>query len=283
MTQMNNIKNYLSFKAKFLRLKLKSFLLKKLMANAHQVLVNTQFGKMIVDPLDNHVSRQLLKTNNYNPQEILAIKKLLKKNDQVLLCGAHIGSVAIPLAGYVKKIVAIEANPKNYEILDLNITINKIRNVEIHHFAAAEKNGIIEFVMNVENSGGSKRKPLKHKDNYYYDHPEIVKVRSFPLDQKLGDNFDVVIMDIEGSEFYAMSGMQRILSNSRIFIFEFIPDHLANVAGVSVKDFVSKIPTNNFKHAFFPRQNISVNITRLEYMLNLITENDSYEDGVILS
>jgi FkbM family methyltransferase len=253
------------------------------MPNAHEVLVSTQFGKMIVDPLDNHVSRQLLKTNNYNPQEILAIKKLLKKNDYVLVCGAHIGSLVIPIAKYVQKIVAIEASPKNYEILDLNITINKIRNIEIHNFAAAEKKGTIEFVMNVENSGGSKRKPLKYKNNYYYDSPKTVKVNSFSLDQKLKGKFDVVIMDIEGSEYFAMSGMQRILSNTRIFIFEFIPDHLANVAGVSVRDFVSKIPTNNFKHAFFPRQNISVNITRLEYMLNLIIENDSYEDGVILS
>lgn len=280
---MKKIKNFLSLKIKYLKLNFKSFALRKLVPNAQEVLVNTNFGKMIVNLLDNHVSRQLLKTGDYNPGEINFIKKILKKTDSVLVCGAHIGSLVIPLASKAKKIVAIEANPKNYEILDLNITINKIRNVEIHHFAAAEKNGIIEFVMNIENSGGSKRKPLKHKENYYYDHPEIVKVRSFPLDQKLGDNFDVVIMDIEGSEFYAMSGMQRILSNSRIFIFEFIPDHLANVAGVSVRDFVSKIPTNNFKHAFFPRQNISVNITRLEYMLNSIIENDSYEDGVILS
>jgi len=279
---MSNIKNYLSFKAKYLRLKFKSFVLKKLMPNAHEVLVNTQFGKMIVDPLDNHVSRQLLKTNNYNPQEILAFKELLKKNDQILLCGAHIGSLAIPLAGYVKKIVAIEANPKNYEILDLNITINKIRNIEIHHFAAAEKKGTIEFVMNVENSGGSKRKPLKYKNNYYYDSPKTVKVNSFSLDQKLKGKFDVVIMDIEGSEYFAMSGMQRILSNTRIFIFEFIPSHLCDVANVTIAQFVSKIPIKHFNKAYFPRLAKTTNVGDLENMLNMISQNEGYEDGIIL-
>jgi len=279
---MNNIKNYLSFKAKYARLRFKSFLLKNLMPNAHQVLVSTQFGKMIVDPLDNHVSRQLLKTNNYNPQEILAIKKLLKKSDYVLVCGAHIGSLVIPIAKYVQKIVAIEASPKNYEILDLNITINKIRNIEIHHFAAAEKKGTIEFVMNVENSGGSKRKPLKYKNNYYYDSPKTVKVNSFSLDQKLKGKFDVVIMDIEGSEYFAISGMQRILNNTRIFIFEFIPSHLSDVANVTIAQFVSKIPVKHFNKAYFPRLRKTTNAVDLEIMLNMIAQDEGYEDGIIL-
>ena len=280
---MYKLNTFFSFKVKFFRLFLKQFFLKLLVPNIHEVLVNAKFGKMIVDPLDNHVSRQLIKTKNYNPQEIISIKKIIKKTDHLLICGAHIGALAIPLSLYVKKIDAIEASPKNFELLKLNVILNECKNIFIHNYAAAESEGSIDFVMSKENSGGSKRKPARYKENYYYDHPQVISVKSFALDRKFHEKFDVVIMDIEGSEFFAMSGMQRILRNSRIFIFEFIPDHLINVAGVTVEEFLSKIPINNFKHAFFPRHKVKVSIDKLEYMLNLIAKNQSYEDGIILS
>jgi FkbM family methyltransferase len=280
---MKKIKNFLSFQTKYLKLSFKKIILKLLMPNVNEVLVRTQFGKMLIDPLDNNVSRQLIKSGNYNPEEVSSIKKLLKKSDSLLICGAHIGSLAIPLAHHVRKITAIEASPENYNLLDLNITINRCKNIFAFNFAAGETAGNIEFVMSKENSGGSKRKPVIRRNNYYYDHPKIIKVKSFSLDKKFKENFDIVIMDIEVSEFFAMSGMLRILKNTRIFIFEFIPDHLANVAGVTVKDFISKIPTSNFNYAFFPRQKIYVGIDKLEYTLNWNVENKSYEDGVILS
>ncbi len=46
-------------------------------------------------------------------------------------------------------------------------------------------------------------------------------------------------MDIEGSEYFALKGMQRILSNARAMIIEYLPHHLDNVAGVSDKEFLS--------------------------------------------
>jgi len=279
---VKKIKLFLSFKVKFLKLTIKRILLKILMPNVNEILVNTKFGKMLLDPLDNHVSRQLIKTGNYNPLEILSIKKKLNINDNLLILGAHIGSLAIPLSSNVKKIVAIEANPKNFELLNLNIAINNISNIETHNFAAAEKIGTINFMMNIENSGGSKRKPIKYKDNYYYDEPNVIKVKAFPLDLKLKEKFDVVIMDIEGSEYFAICGMQRILRNTRIFIFEFIPDHLIDVANVSVKEFISKIPINNFYRAYFPRLNKHIQIDQLEITLNLVVSSNSYEDGIIL-
>jgi len=237
---------------------------------------------MIVDPFDNHVSRQLLKNGNYNPQEISSIKKMLKKSDKVLVCGAHIGALVIPIAPSVKKIIAIEASPKNFELLYLNTLINKINNIEVYNFAAAEKSGNISFVMNIENSGGSKRLPIRFKDDYFYDSPDTVKVKSFSLDSQFKNNFDVVIMDIEGSEYFAILGMQRILKNSRIFIFEFVPNHLTDVANVSISEFVSKIPLNHFNKAYFPRLGITTQAYNLEKILHKISEHGSYEDGIIL-
>ena len=280
---MNPIATFFSFKLKFFKSLLRQFFLKFFFGpNVKGLLCPTVFGNMLISPSDLHVSRQILKSGNYNPDEIFQLKKLVNTRDKLLVVGAHIGSFAIPASKLVRNVVAIEANPNNFDLLTKNITLNNIHNMKAFNYAAGEKKGTIDFLMSVENSGGSKRVPFLKKNAYYYDNPRLIKVDAYALDQKLNEKFDVVMMDIEGSEYFAIQGMQRIIKNSRIFIFEFIPDHLENVARVSVKDFVSIIPLNNFKKAYFPRLNLKVDIEHLESALDKVAKLQTYEDGVIL-
>jgi FkbM family methyltransferase len=280
---MNSLANFISFKLKFFKSFLRQFILNFFFgSNVKALLAPTVFGDMLISPSDLHVSRQILKSGNYNPDEIFQLKKLVNTKDKLLVVGAHIGSFAIPASKLVRNVVAIEANPNTFDLLTKNITLNNIHNMKAFNYAAGEKKGTIDFLMSVENSGGSKRVPFLKKNAYYYDNPRLIKVDAYALDQKLSEKFDVVMMDIEGSEYFAIQGMQRIIKNSRIFIFEFIPDHLENVAHVSVKDFVSIIPLNNFKKAYFPRLNLKVDIEHLESALDKVAKLQTYEDGVIL-
>jgi len=53
---------------------------------------------------------------------------------------------------------------------------------------------------------------------YFYDSPEVTSVASHPLDEVLGDAaIDVILMDIEGSEYSALGGMQRISAAPRCY------------------------------------------------------------------
>jgi FkbM family methyltransferase len=280
---MNSITTFFSFKLKFFKSLIRQFFLKFFFGpNVKALLTTTVFGDMLISPSDLHVSRQILKSGNYNPDEIIHLKKLVNKKDRLLVVGAHIGSFVIPASRLVYDVVAIEANPNNFKLLTMNIALNKLENINTYNFAAAEKKGTIDFLMSTENSGGSKRRPRIKKNAYYYDNPKTIKIEAFALDQKLNKRFDVVMMDIEGSEYFAIQGMQRIIRNARIFIFEFIPDHLENVAHVSVKKFVSQIPLTHLKKAYFPRLNIRVDIDLLEITLDKIVKLKTYEDGVIL-
>jgi len=280
---MNSITTFFSFKLKFFKSLIRQFFLKFFFGpNVKALLTSTVFGDMLISPSDLHVSRQILKSGNYNPDEIIYLKKLVTKKDRLLVVGAHIGSFVIPASKLVHDVVAIEANPNNFKLLSMNITLNKLKNIKAYNFAAAEKKGSIDFLLSTENSGGSKRSPFIKKNAYYYDNPQAIKVESYALDSKFHERFDVVMMDIEGSEFFAMQGMQRIIKNARIFIFEFIPDHLESVAHVSVKEFVAQIPLTHFKKAYFPRLNIRVDIDLLEITLDKIVNLKTYEDGVIL-
>jgi len=45
-------------------------------------------------------------------------------------------------------------------------------------------------------------------------------------------SFDLIFVDIEGSEYFAFKGMQKIFKQSKVLITEFVPHHLKNVSSV---------------------------------------------------
>ncbi len=49
-----------------------------------------------------------------------------------------------------------------------------------------------------------------------FDEPETISVEAYNLDTCLdGEKLAVVVMDIEGSEYFALKGMQAILQDAR--------------------------------------------------------------------
>ena len=154
----------------------------------------------------------------------------------------HIEALAIPLARVCRTVVAVEANPRTFDLLKLNVMLNGLTNCRVIHKAASNRVETIDFVLSRTNSGGSKRRPVINNPAFFYDKPEVTKVEAIPLDDLLPEEtFDVIIMDIEGSEFFALQGMQRILRSASVLQVEFFPLHLREVAGVSVVDFAATI------------------------------------------
>jgi len=160
----------------------------------------------------------------------------------VLVVGSHIGGHVIPLSKRCHSLTAIEANPNTFAYLKLNMLLNQCNNTKIHNIAASDKEEKIKFLLSRENSGGSKRVPLELHLPYIYDDPEIVEIDAVSLDQFLGRTaFDLIVMDIEGSEYFALKGMQNILASSKTLAVEFLPNHLKHVADVGPKDFIDTI------------------------------------------
>lgn len=159
-----------------------------------------------------------------------------------MIVGAHIGTLAIPISKLCKELVAIEANPNTFDLLTMNIALNAAANCRAINIAASDKDENIDFLLNRANSGGSKRAPKLKQFMYYYDNPKMVSIKAVSLDEHLEDKkFDLIVMDIEGSEYFALEGMQQILSNAKVLIVEFLPHHLKNVSGVTVAQFLSVI------------------------------------------
>jgi len=244
------------------------------------VVFDTPQGIFCLDPRDKFVSESLIKTGRYGAQELERIASFVTKEDSVLIVGAHIGSLAIPLSKRVAKLTAIEANPMTYRMLEINKRLNACANVEIFHAAANHEPGEIEFVMNTVNSGGSKRMPLYRDELYFYDNPEVQRVPAVVLDDVLrGKRFDLILMDIEGSEYFAMLGMKELLSQARVVISEFIPHLLTRVAGIGVKDFLS--PLREFQTMIVPVLSKYYHGANIESVLAEMYHHGYSDDGII--
>ena len=214
------------------------------------VVVKTDQGYFCVDAADQFVSRELLDGRDWGVHELELATRHLDADARVLVAGAHIGSIAIPLSRICRELTAVEANPATCELLRLNVLLNERRNIRVVHAAANDRNGEIEFVMNTLNSGGSKRMP-KFPDLIYFHDARITHVPASRLDDLLDDAFDLVFMDIEGSEYFAFLGMQRILAHARTLVVEFLPHHLSRVAGITVDDFLAPLAAH-FDHLTIP-------------------------------
>lgn len=207
------------------------------------LIVDAKNGRFAVDPADLEVGAKLRIHGAYGMDEVERIAGLIDETSSVLVVGSHIGSLVVPISKLCKRVVAVEANPRNYRLLETNIKLNDATNVELHHVAASGKEEMIRFQMNTVNSGGSKRVPVHNRYIYTYDNPEVIEVQAYALDAYLDDHaFDLVLIDIEGSEYFAMQGMTSILGQTKTLIVEFLPHHITNVAGVMLDDFLAQVP-----------------------------------------
>ncbi len=151
---------------------------------------------------------------------------LPKQGDIVVDIGAHMGRYTIissKRVGTNGKVVAIEAHPSNFEILNSNIKLNQLTNVTPLNYAVYSKETKIKLYVPDEESGYTMHHSIM--SNYvftkYKDKTEdkIVEVSANTLDYflQLEGITDVnwIKIDVEGAEFEVLKGAHNVLSNSK--------------------------------------------------------------------
>jgi len=253
---------------------------KQLGPNIRAIITNSQNGVFAVDPEDLEVG-QKLREGGFGIEEVERLKGFITAQSKVLIVGTHVGSLAIPLSKHCQEVTAIEANPHTFELLHMNLHLNGVTNITPHNIFANDVPENVEFLLNTVNSGGSKRKPKKSSFLYDFDDPEILEMKSHRLDDYLPDHdYDLVLLDIEGSEYFAMKGMPDILSTCKTLVVEFLPHHLKNVADIDVDTFLSVIPGQFTKFAL-PDQQQEHTISDVKSVLQNMFEANIGEEGIV--
>jgi len=151
---------------------------------------------------------------------------LPKKGDIVVDIGAHMGRYTIissKRVGTNGKVVAIEAHPGNFEILNRNIKLNQLTNVIPLNYAVYSKETKIKLYLPDEESGYTMHHSIMSDYLFtkYEDKTEdkFVEVNANTLDYLLQlkgiTDVNWVKIDVEGAEFEVLKGANNLLSNSK--------------------------------------------------------------------
>jgi FkbM family methyltransferase len=181
---------------------------------------------------------------NNDKAEIKLIKKIINKDDIVVEVGANIGfytSIISSLIGEKGILHVFEPEPTNFKHL-LSIT-HKLKNVKANNMAVSDKRGTLNLFTST----------LLNVDHRTYPVPEYGKVFSVEADSidnylKENNKVDFVKMDIQGSEMFALRGMEKTLdANPQIKILTEIEPYGLNASGSSVDEFYDFITAKKFK------------------------------------
>jgi FkbM family methyltransferase len=148
-----------------------------------------------------------------------AVREHLKPGDVFVDVGANIGVMTFlgaSLVGPTGRVIAVEPNPGNVQLLYRNIVLNGSTNVEVLPLAASDRRAVFSLTGRSNTHLIGARGP---QGGGHY-------VQSVALDDLLGDlpRLDLVKMDIEGHEPPALAGMMRLVTRHRpALLTEFNP------------------------------------------------------------
>jgi FkbM family methyltransferase len=182
--------------------------------------VMVQGHRMLLDDVD---SLCLRSRGVHEPGVTKIARENVKDGDVVLDIGAHIGYFTLIFAElvgpYYKNVIAFEPNPEATELLCENTNLNNYNNrVTVFRFAVWDKWDEIKLWLNCKNKADHRcwnpGRPWKW-----------IWANTINLDCLTFDHIDFIKMDIQGAEYRALLGMQKLLQdNPQVkMIMEFAP------------------------------------------------------------
>jgi len=174
--------------------------------------------QMYLDDLD---SLKLGVNGIYEPQETLLIQELVKPDWTCIDIGANIGYFTLIMAKQCKYVYAFEPELNNFNLLKMNIELNKFGDVTIYREAVGDYTGTKPLYICDTNNGMHRLYKSKHCGT------RVAYVYTVRLDDyKLVDwpKIDFIKIDVEGAEYGVLTGMVELLIKDKpTILMEFHP------------------------------------------------------------
>jgi len=194
-----------------------------------------------VHRLDSDFGNAIVQSRQYEEQVRKAVREHLREGDVFVDIGANVGVMAL-LAGTIVgsrgRVVAIEPEPENLQMLYRGIILNKLTNIEVWPFAASDARRVFSL-------GGLSNGHIEEAGRSIATNADAKLVQSVPLDELLGElpRLDCVKIDIEGHEPAATAGFWKNISRHRpTLIVEWNPRTLQR-AGEDIAAYAAKLLT----------------------------------------
>lgn len=178
-------------------------------------IIETHGYKLLVIPHDEGISSELIIFGSHEPIGIKLVSKKLKQGMTCLDVGANIGYYAVlesKIIGNEGKVIAIEPSPLNFKYLEHNLKLQNQSNYVAYNLACGDHEGEVDFLI------------FNKKSNYCQvlqngkEIPPDTEIKSVPVKRidtiisELNlDNLDLLRMDVEGYDWYAILGARDII------------------------------------------------------------------------
>jgi FkbM family methyltransferase len=210
-------------------------------------------------------------SGSYEPYTLKLFKDAVRPGATVLDIGANIGYftlVAARQSGASGRVYAFEPGPENFQVLARNIEINKFRNVTAVPKAVGDRSEIRELVLGEDSDQHSLFGPPM------VPRTGAVAVECLALDGFLQDSTpDVIKLDVEGNELFALEGMRGILGKSEhlVMFVELNPVCLRQ-ANMEPEDLISKLHGFGFEIHIIDENLRSLNLLPDDYLRRIRAE-----------
>jgi len=194
--------------------------------------------EMFVQEHDWDIGENLIATKLYEPHVTRFLKMQVQEGMTFVDVGANVGYFTLTAATKVEesgKVIAVECNPRNVELILMSLHRNGLDHVTVYPFAVGDSQRLMSFSWGFSNG---------FVDELAKDDDEAFIVQAVTLDSLLKNEprVDVIKMDIEGSEALAWQGMQETIAKHHpVLLMEFFPALLERVSGVKGDDFLNSV------------------------------------------
>jgi len=164
--------------------------------------------------LSDHVQRQIYFFGFYEPLESYLFEKLLRPGMTVIDAGANVGQyslLASQMVGQSGSVHSFEPVPKNFERLKKNVKMSRCKNVRLWPVALWSEHTELKLGLGKKMEGNRGAFSVAES---FTEEAVVVKARVFDeiaRTENLGP-IDLIKMDIEGAELFALRGMRETLA-----------------------------------------------------------------------
>ena len=238
------------------------YLIKRyIFARSFLIAKESRYGSQLKFKTEDAVGRHIYKHSDYEEDlsEYICRHVRFEEGDIALDVGANIGWYSLLLNNLMPEkcqIFAFEPDPLNYELLLFNLGLNKASKVVGENYAVSDKNEIKKLYR-------YSSKNLGRHSLLDINEGEPIEVRAVALDTYIENKkidlgrIKFIKMDIEGYEYFALSGAKKVLDNVNCLISEFVPARIKS-GGIDPVLLIQLLEGKGFKPHLIKNRELSL-------------------------
>lgn len=203
-----------------------------------KIINDRVIGELIFPEYDTLISGMIEHFGTWEPLEQKWISENVNPGSIVYNLGANIGYHSIVSSNSQSKdgrVIAVEASKGLCEIIEKNCEYKNINNIEVFNFAITNKNGSLTMYYSENNCGDNR----VLNSNAGGRSEKVKSITINELIKKIGEDPDIIIMDIQGWETHVLTNMKKTSKRVKC-LFEFTPNFIIEM-GFSVEEEIKNI------------------------------------------